>query len=86
MTVTLASRAIPRSVPRLTDPRAKSILADGRRDQFQLDAKRHDQDARAAAERGDIEAAARSILALLDCERRLASSGPQVMQVIKPRA
>ena len=46
---------------------------------------RHEQTARDAAESGDIEASARSILAMLDCERRLGAQGPQVMQVIKPR-
>ncbi|MEX0588074.1 MAG: hypothetical protein WD136_02360 [Cyanobium sp.] len=41
--------------------------------------------AQQAAELGDVEVAARFILAALDCERRMASSGPQVLQVIKPR-
>jgi hypothetical protein len=38
-----------------------------------------------AAQQGDIVTAARLILAGLDCERRLASRGPQVLQLIKPR-
>jgi hypothetical protein len=38
-----------------------------------------------AAAAGDLDQAARAILAALDCERRLAGFGPQVMQLIKPR-
>jgi hypothetical protein len=41
--------------------------------------------ARIAAEQGDLEAAARGILAALDCERRAGGLGPQVLQLIKPR-
>lgn len=55
------------------------------RAQLEAEVRRHEQIARDAAEAGDIEASARSILALLDCERRLGAQGPQVMQVIKPR-
>ncbi len=43
-------------------------------------------EARLAAERGDIEESARLILAALDCERRAGGLGPQVLQLIKPRA
>ncbi|NBW61899.1 MAG: hypothetical protein EBR33_01440 [Synechococcaceae bacterium WB4_1_0192] len=35
---------------------------------------------------GDVETAAREILKGLDCERRAGSVGPQVLQLIKPRA
>ncbi len=63
---------------------SKSPLA-AQRAQLQLELRRHEQMARDAAEIGDIEASARSILAMLDCERRLGAQGPQVMQVIKPR-
>lgn len=42
--------------------------------------------AREAAAAGDIDASARLILELLQCERRLLSRGPQVLQLIKPRA
>jgi hypothetical protein len=42
--------------------------------------------ARLAAERGDFEESARLILAALDCERRAGGLGPQVLQLIKPRA
>ncbi len=38
-----------------------------------------------AAAGGDIAAAAKMILSALDAERRLASRGPQVLQLIKPR-
>jgi hypothetical protein len=44
-----------------------------------------DHEARNAAEEGAIEQSARAILAALDCERRLAATGPQVLQLIKPR-
>ncbi|MCS5706359.1 hypothetical protein NZK27_09140 [Synechococcus sp. FGCU-3] len=59
---------------------------DGLRTQLDAEARRHEAAAKAAAERGDMEASARSILAMLDCERRLGAQGPQVMQVIKPRS
>ena len=41
--------------------------------------------AEAAAAQGDIASSAKLILTALDCERRLASRGPQVLQLIKPR-
>jgi hypothetical protein len=44
-----------------------------------------DRRAQAAAEAGDIAAAAQLILKALDCERRLTSRGPQILQLIKPR-
>jgi len=40
---------------------------------------------RIAASAGDLEESAKAILAALDCERRLAGGGLQVLQVIKPR-
>jgi hypothetical protein len=55
------------------------------RSKLEADAQRHDQAARAAAERGDLDIAGRCILMLLDCERRRDSQGPQVLQLIKPR-
>ena len=42
--------------------------------------------AKDGAERGEISAAAKLILTALDLERRLAARGPQVLQLIKPRA
>lgn len=44
-----------------------------------------EQQAKRAAEEGDLSEAARAILAALDCERRAGSLGPQVLQLIKPR-
>ena len=41
--------------------------------------------AQQAAADGDVASAARMILVALDAERRLASRGPQVLQLIKPR-
>ncbi|SBO44076.1 conserved protein of unknown function [Cyanobium sp. NIES-981] len=46
----------------------------------------HEEQARRAAADGQVDEAARSILQALQCERRLANSGPQVLQLIKPRA
>ncbi len=44
-----------------------------------------DARAKAAAERGDTDEAARLILESLECERRAGGLGPQVLQLIKPR-
>ena len=46
---------------------------------------RHEAVAQQAAEAGDLGEAGRAILAALDCERRMAAKGPQVLQLIKPR-
>ncbi len=59
--------------------------AGDRRSQLQAAVDADEARAQAAAERGDLEVSARFILAALDGERRLASTGPQVLQVIKPR-
>lgn len=59
---------------------------EGQRAQLEAEARRHDALAREAAQRGDLEASARNILAMLDCERRQGAQGPQVLQVIKPRS
>lgn len=44
------------------------------------------QRASQAASEGDLAESARLILAALDCERRAGGVGPQVLQLIKPRA
>jgi hypothetical protein len=44
-----------------------------------------EQQASSAALAGDLDQAAKAILSALDCERRLAGFGPQVLQLIKPR-
>jgi hypothetical protein len=62
-----------------------SRSAADNRSRLEADVRRHDQVARAAAERGDLETAGRCILMLLECERRRDSQGPQVLQLIKPR-
>lgn len=56
------------------------------RTEWQARARQLDLEARQAAEDGDIETSAQKILAALDCERRAGSVGPQVLQLIKPRA
>ena len=65
---------------------ASRALRDDQRAQLLADSRRFEAAARSAAEHGDLESAARSILALLDCERRHGAQGPQVLQVIKPRS
>lgn len=51
-----------------------------------LEAAALEERARAAAREGDMKASARAILEALNCERRAGSLGPQVLQLIKPRA
>ena len=58
---------------------------DVQRSRLDEELRRHESAAREAAALGHLEASARSILALLDCERRQGAQGPQVLQVIKPR-
>jgi hypothetical protein len=60
-------------------------VPDERRGQLQLAIRDHEARAQLAAEQGDLAQAARFILAALDGERRMASTGPQVLQLIKPR-
>ena len=43
-------------------------------------------EAKKAADDGNIQLSAQKILAALDCERRAGTVGPQVLQLIKPRA
>jgi hypothetical protein len=59
-----------------TDPRQRLLLQ----------AAALNERARMAAQEGDLEASARAILEALDCERRAGGLGPQVLQLIKPRA
>jgi hypothetical protein len=60
-------------------------VPDERRDQLQLAIRDHEARAQLAVAQGDLAQAARFILAALDGERRMASTGPQVLQLIKPR-
>jgi hypothetical protein len=55
------------------------------RRQFLDQANSFNEQARQAADEGDVSGAARLILMALDCERRAGGLGLQVMQVIKPR-
>ena len=55
------------------------------RRQFLDQANGFNEQARQAADEGDVSGAARLILMALDCERRAGGLGPQVMQVIRPR-
>ena len=66
--------------------RAGASELDGRRDQLTNLIHANTSQAQLAAERGDVAAAARLILAALDGERRMAATNPQVLQLIRPRA
>jgi hypothetical protein len=55
------------------------------RRQFLDQANGFNEQARLAADEGDVSGAARLILMALDCERRAGGLGLQVMKVIKPR-
>ena len=57
-----------------------------RRDELLKEAAGHEAVAQAAAAAGELDVAGRAILQALDCERRAGSVGPQVLQLIKPRA
>ena len=57
-----------------------------RRDDLLKEAAGYEAVAEAAAAAGDVDVAARAILQALDCERRAGRVGPQVLQLIKPRA
>ncbi|MFM8673893.1 MAG: hypothetical protein ACKOCA_02450 [Vulcanococcus sp.] len=63
---------------------APAVVA--RRDDLLKEAAGYEAVAEAAAAAGDVDVAARAILQALDCERRAGSVGPQVLQLIKPRA
>jgi hypothetical protein len=71
---------------RLRPPHADAAGPEPQRSELQRQAEGHARAAEAAALSGDIETAAREILRGLDCERRAGSVGPQVLQLIKPRA
>jgi hypothetical protein len=66
-------------------PAASAVAVDRRAD-LRRQAAVHEAKAEAAAARGDMAESARLILMALDCERRAGSVGPQVLQLIKPRA
>jgi len=57
-----------------------------RRDELLKEAAGYEAVAEAAAAAGELDVAGRAILQALDCERRAGSVGPQVLQLIKPRA
>jgi hypothetical protein len=60
-------------------------LASEDHDQLEPRIEQLDLLARDAAARGEIQTSAQLILKAMDCERRLASRGPQILQLIKPR-
>jgi hypothetical protein len=79
-------------LPARPSPRTGQAPGNGHGDQRDLKAELRarisalDTQARDAAAAGAVEQSAKAILAALDCERRLAATGPQVLQVIKPRS
>ncbi|MFQ6539471.1 MULTISPECIES: hypothetical protein [Aphanothece] len=79
----VASRAVtsPRTLSRSKPGTANAMPRMSLQDQIGV----HESAARRAAEQGAIAECAQQILAALDCERRLANTGPQVLQLIKPR-
>ena len=83
--VSNAIRPAPVVLPQRSVSVVPSADAGDRRSQLQAAVDADEARAQAAAERGDLEVSARFILSALDGERRLASTGPQVLQVIKPR-
>jgi len=87
-TPAVASQRVAFLQPRLGQhPRAATRPAAGQQRHDLMDqAAAHEAQAKQAAERGDIDESARCILLALDCERRAGGIGPQVLQVIKPRA
>lgn len=92
MTVTLPTPVLPRSsttsrpiIASRPAARAATAAVDQQRPRLQAELAAHNERARAAAACGDLDAAAKAILAALDCERRLEGERPQVLQVIKPR-
>lgn len=87
-TPAVASKRVASHQPRLGQhPLAASRPAAGQQRHDLIDqAAAHEAEAKQAAERGEVEESARCILLALDCERRAGSIGPQVLQVIKPRA
>lgn len=83
MTATLSTPASP---PPVTKVLTAVMPADNDlRPRLQAELTLWDTRAVSAAAAGDLDQAAKAILAALDCERRLAGFGPQVMQLIKPR-
>lgn len=65
---------------------AHAHVDHGQKLELRARAQELDSRARAAAAAGEIDESARLILAALECERRLAATGPQVLQLIKSRS
>jgi len=84
-TVLQVSPATPRPAPKLVA--AKPAPANPvQREQLLREATELHRQAQALAEQGDVDQAGRRILQALDRERRAGGLGPQVLQLIKPRA
>lgn len=64
---------------------ALSTASLGQRLRLQTEQALFEQRAQTAAHAGDLDQAGKAILAALECERRLAGFGLQVVQLIKPR-
>jgi hypothetical protein len=92
MTVTLPTPVLPRSnasgrpIGASRSPvRPATAAVDQQRERLQAELATLNERIRTAVACGDLDAAAKAILAALDCERRLEGERPQVLQVIKPR-
>jgi hypothetical protein len=81
----IATFSIPTSTPVAKALPAVTPAEQDLRPRLQAELTLWESRAVSAAAAGDLDQAARAILAALDCERRLAGFGPQVMQLIKPR-
>ena len=75
-----------RSQPAQRPPARSALVDPSHRHDLLKQAATIEQQARLAAEQGDLANSARLILEAMDCERRAGGLGPQVLQLIKPRA
>jgi hypothetical protein len=86
-TLPTASRTVT-TTARTATSRTATLMDQGvadSRTRLQAEVLLHEQQAFEAVAVGDLDQAAKAILAALNCERRLAANGPQVLQLIKPR-
>ena len=73
-------------VATLLKPVSQATIPGASREQCLKLADQLYQEARSNAEAGQVSESAQMILKALDQERRAQSSGPQVLQLIKPRS
>jgi hypothetical protein len=83
--MTAISTAQRPAIPAYTRKPSQPVPDAAPRQQLEHQAAQLLQRAARAAQDGDTAQSARLILEALDCERRSGGSGPQVLQLIKPR-